>query len=145
MLEFFLSVSVHLGFVFVILLALSKMKFVTIDLKWAVISLALFLTYFVVVLTGSELIPVNKLVPDLSWNWGGKMSGIILWLAALIVLTRFKRDFKIADAGFTLKQNTDSFRPAFIATILFIFLQLLLSILLGDGPNYDFEKLLYQA
>ena len=145
MLEFFLSVSVHLGFVFLLLLILAKMNRVSINSKWVAFSLVLFLTYFVVLLTGSEIIPVKKIMPDLNWNWGGKIAGIFLSLLVLFVLIRFNRDFKAADAGFTLKQKTGSITPAIIATILFVLLQLILSALLVDGPDYDVEELLYQA
>jgi hypothetical protein len=145
MLEFFLSVSVHLGFISLLLLILAKMKRVTINSKWAALSLVLFLIYFVVLLTGSEIIPVNKIIPDLNWNWGGKIAGIFLSLVVLFLLMRFNHDFKAADAGFTLKQKTGSCKPAFIVTILFLFLQLILSAFLGDGPDYDVEELLFQA
>ena len=145
MLEFFLSVSVHVGIIFIIVLILAKLKKVTINSKWAAISLALFFGYFVVLLIGGEIIPIDKIIHDLSWNWGGKIAGVFLWILVLFLLIRFNPNFKAADAGFTLKQKTSSFKPAFIATILFIILQLMLSALLGDGPDYDIEELLFQA
>lgn len=143
--EFFLSVSVHVGIIFIIVLILAKMKKVTINSKWGVVSIVLFFGYFVALFTGGEIIPIDKIFPDLSWNWGGKIAGVLLWILVLFLLIRFNSNFKAADAGFTLKQKSGSFKPAFIATMLFVMLQLMLTAILGDGPDYDIEELLFQA
>lgn len=145
MLEFFLSASVHVGIVIIIVLILAKMKKVSINSNWGAISLILFFAYFVALFAGGEIIPIDKVIPDLSWNWGGKMAGILLWVFVLFLLIRFNPNFKAADAGFTLKQKSGSFKPAFIATILLVALQLMLTALLGDGPDYDIEELIFQA
>ncbi|ABG39435.1 hypothetical protein Patl_0909 [Paraglaciecola sp. T6c] len=59
-------------------------------------------------------------------------------------MIRFNLYFKAVDAEFTLKQKTGSCKPAFFASILFIFFELILSFF-SDGPDYDIEKILYQA
>jgi hypothetical protein len=144
-LEFSLSFFSHAGFIFVIVLTLTKMKKVTINLNWGALSLIIFFGYFLAVFTGSELIPVNRIIPDLSFNWGGKITAILLWIVTLFLLIRLNANFKAADAGFRLKQTEGSIKPAVIVTILFVFLQLILSTILGEGPNYDFEQLVFQA
>jgi len=78
------------------------------------------------------------------WNWGGKILAITLWVVVLFLLMRLKEDFKPADAGFTLKQNAASTKPAMIALGLFALYQVLLTQLDG-GDGYDTEKLLFQA
>lgn len=145
MLDFGLSFLFHSGIILVIAVTLAKMKKVTINLNWAVLSFILFFGYFLAVFIGSELIPVYKIIPDLSFNWGGKITAILLWMVTLFLLTRLNSNFKAADAGFRLKQTTGSIKPAIIVTILFVFLQLILSVFLSDGPDYDIEKLVFQA
>ena len=85
------------------------------------------------------------LFPDMSWNWSGKVAAIILWLVVILALVKFKANFRIADAGFTFRQNKGSIKPALVVLTLFVALQIIVTLSLGNGPNFDFETLLYQA
>ena len=145
MLDFFFSLSVNTVFIVLIVLILAKTKQISIAPKWAGISFLLFMGYFLAVVMGSSIIPIGMVIPDLSYNWGGKIASIILWVILLFAFTKFNAGFKLANAGFTLRQKSGSFRPAMIVLVLFILLQLILSILLGDGPNYSMESLFFQA
>lgn len=143
--DFLFSLSVHIGCLIPFVLILAKMKKVTISPKWAGISYLLFMGYFLAVVMGSSIIPIAKVIPDLSYNWGGKILAILVWLIVLFMFCRVIPNFKLADAGFTLKQQTGSVKPAVIVVILFILLQLILSVLEADGPNLELEGLLFQA
>ncbi|MCU8075916.1 MULTISPECIES: CPBP family intramembrane glutamic endopeptidase [unclassified Shewanella] len=145
MLDLFLSLLGNVGIIVLIVFFFERLGKVNVNIGWMALSFFLFTAYFITVLKGGNIIPLDKLIPDLNWNWGGKVASILLWIVSLFLLKTFVKGVKLADAGFTWKQNLGSVKPAVIVIILFIGLQLILSYSLGNGPNYDTEKLLYQA
>lgn len=145
MLDLFLSLLGNIGIIALIVFALARLGAVRVNLAWMALSFLLFGSYFFTVSKGGNIIPIDALFPHLNWNWGGKIASIFLWIVGLFALNRLVKGFTLADAGFTWQQNPGSVRPAVIAVILFIGLQLTLSYTLGNGPNYDTEKLLFQA
>lgn len=143
--DLFFSLSANVGIIAIVVLVLARIGVLRVNLVWGFISLGLFCAYFITVLKGGSLIPLERLFQELNWNWGGKIASILLWMLVLLLLKLTDNTFKFSDAGFTWKQKTGSVKPATIAVVFFILLQLVLSYLLGNGPNYDAEKLLYQA
>ena len=140
----FLALTVNVA---IISLAIAALKFagkVEVNPKWSLVSLALLASYVLAVVSGGHVIPVELVIPDPSWNWGGKILAIILLVAVLFATTRLKAGFTLADAGFVLKQKDGSTRPALIALGLFVLLQVLISLLDGGGA-YDSEELWFQA
>ena len=141
----YLAVLANIGFIAFIVLLLTLLKKVTISPRWLCISLVIFICYCFALFNGKAIIPLDLLFSDLRWNWSGKIAAIILWGGVLLALIRFKKDFKIKEAGFTFKQNEGSIEPAFMMMGLFIILQVVITLILGSDPNYDLETLLYQA
>lgn len=95
---------------------------------WSLISLGILVCYFLLCLKVERLSPWVCFFPDMSWNWSGKVAAIILWLVVLLALVKFKANFRIADAGFTFRQNENSIKPAFTVMCLFIILQIVVSL-----------------
>lgn len=145
MLDLFLSLLGNIGIIALIVFAFERLGIVRVDAAWMVLSFSLFCIYFFTVSKGGNIISIDGLIPHLNWNWGGKIASIFLWIVGLLLLSTLVKGFKLADAGFTWKQRQGSVRPAIIVVIFFLGLQLILSYTLGNGPNYDTEKLLYQA
>ncbi len=144
MTELVLPFALNLGIIALLVFILAKAKLVTINAKLTGISLLLFFAYFIALILGGEIIPLDSLFPDLNYNWDGKIASILLWMVALFVLTRYK-DYTASDMGFTLKQNEGSLKPALIVVSLAILFQIGTTLALGSATNVTTETLLYQA
>lgn len=145
MLDFFLTLLMHSAIIAAVIATLGKLKLIKVNGLWLGISFCLFMGYFAALLFGGQLIPINSLWPDLNWNWSGKTASILFWLAAFAALMLIKKDAKAADLGFTWQQNPGSVKPALLVLLGFVGFQVLMSYLLGDGPNRSLETLLYQG
>ena len=143
--DLFISLFANVGVILLLVLILRAIKKVDLNLMWSLISLGILVCYFFALFKGGKVIPLDMLFPDLSWNWSGKIAAIILWLVVLLALIKFKTNFRIADAGFTFRQNENSIKPAFTVMCLFIILQIVVSLFWSGEPSYDLETLLYQA
>ena len=143
--DFILTLIIHFTVISIIVLLLNIFKKVEVEMRWATISLVLFAGYFAALVMGGELIPINNFFPDIKWNWGGKIAAIALWGISLVTLLKYKKDFKLADAGFTFKQNENSTKPVLFGLVIFVLIQIALTMLFGSGPDYDTEELLFQA
>src|SRR5690606_38722701 len=130
-----------LGIVATIILILKLLGKVEIRWKWLLLSLALFILYFLAIIIG---IPLEPIFGQLSWNWGGKLLAIFLWMFALIATLRLKPGFKMADAGFTFRQHQGSIKPTLIVIVVTLTFHLLLTYALG-GSSYDTEELWFQG
>lgn len=145
MFDFFLAFSVNVAIVSLLLVVIKGAGVVDLNLRWAFASTALLVGYFLALATRNDLIPVTIIFPGASYNWGGKILAIALWVAVLLLLIRLKPDFRAGDAGFTLKQSPASTKPAMFALGLFVLLQVLLVHLMGGDGEYNTEDLLFQA
>lgn len=145
MTSFLLSFSANIGAILLLISILGVMKKVSLVPKWGIISFILLLGYFAAIFLGRHIIPLDNLFPNLNFNWAGKIAAIVLWVTVLAVFVHFKQHFKLADAGFTLKQNAGSTKPALIAVILFLTLHITLSLILGETSHFTAESLVYQA
>jgi membrane protease YdiL (CAAX protease family) len=143
--DMYFGILSNLGVVLLLVLILKAFSKVTINLTWLLATLLILFCYFLALFKGKEFISLDLLFTDLKWNWSGKIVAITLWALVLALLAAFKSDFKIKDAGFTLRQNEGSIKPALVVLTLFVALQIIVTLSLGNGPNFDFETLLYQA
>ena len=143
--DMYFGMIANLGAVLLLVLILKTLNKVTINLTWLLGTLFILFCYFLALFKGKELISLDLVFSDLKWNWSGKIVAITVWALVLVSLAAFKSDFKIKEAGFTFSQNEGSIKPAMLVLSLFIALQVIVTLSLGDGPNYDFETLLYQA
>ena len=143
--DMYFGMIANLGVVLLLVLILKTLNKVTINLTWLLGTLFILFCYFLALFKGKELISLDLVFSDLKWNWSGKIVAITVWALVLASLAAFKSDFKIKEAGFTFSQNEGSIKPAMLVLSLFIALQVIVTLSLGDGPNYDFETLLYQA
>ncbi|RMF71081.1 MAG: CPBP family intramembrane metalloprotease [Acidobacteria bacterium] len=144
MLEFFFALLANVVLVSIPIGALWILGVVKVSAKWALGSLALLAAYFVALFLGRAVIPVELIISEPGWNWGGKILAILLWICVLILLVRFSRGFKPSDAGFTLKQIPGSVKPAIVGLVAAVLLQVLW-VYLNGGNEYDAEELLFQA
>lgn len=142
---FFLTLIVHCAIISIVVALLQKRNIVQVQIKWIIISFTLFIGYFAALTFGGILIPIASYFPELEWNWSGKLASILYWIVVLAAFKACKKDFSIADAGFTLKQNQGSLRPALFVLVAFVLFQATLSYLIGDGPDRTVETLLYQG
>ena len=145
MIDFFLTFSIQIAVIAGLVLAFKKCGFVDVDLKWSAFSVVLFICYFAALFFTSELISIDSYFPDASYNWVGKFGAILLWLVALFGLISFNKEFKMADAGFTFRQNPNSIKPALCALLAFIVFQITLSSAMGGDAKYTAEDLFFQA
>ena len=143
--DILLSFALNLGIIIGLVGILAKAKLVNIQAKWAGVSLFLFCAYFVALIMGGSVIQVERLFPDINYNWGGKIASILLWIVTLFIFTGLNKTYKAADMGFTLKQNQGSLRPALLAVLLAITFQIVITLALGGADGVDTETLLYQA
>ncbi|SEK41982.1 CPBP family intramembrane glutamic endopeptidase [Parapedobacter koreensis] len=74
-----------------------------------------------------------------SWNWDGKIFGMIWAITAYFIFRKF---FKENDF-FTFKQNKKGFKRALIGAVSIIMLSALIWFLLGNS-KFDFETLAFQ-
>lgn len=144
MVAFFLSLAVDVAILSLVVAMLRLAGRVHLNTSWVLGSLALLAAYFIAIFVGGTVIPVKLVIPDPSWNWGGKIMAILFWISVLSAFVILKKDFKPADAGFVLKQRPGSVIPAVVVVTAFVVLQVLLSHLMG-GNEYDAEELFFQA
>ncbi len=144
MTEFLIALLANITIVGVVAAALVQYRQIDIRLGWLALLLILFLAYFLALILGASLLPLRSWFPDLQWNWGGKLAAVLLWLAILRGLERWKTGFRAADAGFTLRQAPGSLKPVLVVTGLFLLLQVMLNLLMGDDARPDRETLLFQ-
>lgn len=143
--DLYLAVFANISVILALVLLLLAFKKVHINLSWSLISLVIFVCYVFALFKGGEVIPLNHLFEEMSWNWSGKIAAIGLWAIVLLALVRFKQGFCLADAGFTFKQNEGSIKPAVITSCLFVVLQAVVSFFWSGSPRVDLETLFYQA
>ena len=142
----FITPTLHLTIITAMVVVLSKYKLVTLNRKWIGVSLLIFASYWLVKITGINVMAVEALMPTLSWPWDAKLTLLLcslLWLVALMV---FQPGFKAAHAGFTFKQNPGSIKAMLVVIGLLLIFRYYLSLVLGgsDGSR-DPEELLFLA
>lgn len=146
MVDLLIPVSVYIIIIAVLCLALSQLKLVKIKLNWSLIAIALFTGYFFAPSILSTLVPLEILFSSLAWPWADKLSAIFFSLFVLLILWIFKQQFKLADAGFTLKQNPNSLIPAMKMLLLLLAFRFVFSSLFGgDDGSTDPEELFFLA
>lgn len=112
---------------------------------WLLTALLLYAAYFVVLILGSELIPLSDYFGKLEWNWGGKIATIGLSVLVALLLGRTTQAVRPSAAGLTLRQAPGSVPPALIAATLLVATGVGLEVYLNDGPDLSPERMLYQA
>ena len=115
-----------------------------VHLGWAGAAVLAMFAYSLMLVTGSAWIPLDWLKADLSWNWGGKIAANWLWIGLLALTLRLKPGFRPAMAGFTLRQQAGSIRPAILVLVGVVLLSLALKLAMASQP-FDLETLLFQA
>ena len=144
MIDFMMSLLANAGAIAIVVLILSITGLVKARLNWALLSLVLISLYFAALFMGGQLIPLNQAFPELSYNWGGKVAAILLWILTLVLLLKLRTNFTAAEAGFTLSQRPGSILPATIATILFVAIHIVISLSLGDSSKSTTEDFFFQ-
>jgi membrane protease YdiL (CAAX protease family) len=141
MLDMVFSLSACLFIVAIPVLVLKLLGKVAIHWQWLLLSLMLFFSYIVAIVTG---IPLEPFFGPLDWNWGGKLLAILLWMAVLFATLMLKPGFTAADAGFTLRQKSGSVAPTLAVIAITLTFHLVLTYALG-GSTYTTEELWFQA
>lgn len=138
--------TLHIAIIAVMVTAAYKLKLVMLNRKWIGVSLLIFISYWLIKITGVKVQVINTLMPTLSWPWDAKLTLLLcslLWLVALKIL---KQGFKADHAGFTFKQNPGSIKVMLVTVGLLLIFRYYLSLVLGgsDGSR-DPEELLFLA
>lgn len=74
-----------------------------------------------------------------SWNWDGKIYGIICGILFYVLFRKFFRE----NDFFTLKQNKENFKPALVGAISIVLLSTIIWFLLGNS-KFNSETLAFQ-
>lgn len=74
-----------------------------------------------------------------SWNWDGKMYGVILTILFYFLFRKMFRD----NDFFTLKQQKEAFKPALVAAIIMVVLSTAVWAVFGQS-EFDLETLAFQ-
>lgn len=74
-----------------------------------------------------------------SWNWDGKIYGIICGILFYVLFRKFFRE----NDFFTLKQNKENFKPALVGAISIVLLSTIIWFLLGNS-KFNLETLAFQ-
>lgn len=132
------------GIVLCAVAVLALLGQVRVHFAWLAGVILLNALYFAALIMGSEFIPLSTLLPQLEWNWAGKIAATISTLAALAVLMGL-RLVRPGEAGLTLRQAPGSVAPALAATAVLTITGVGIEALLRDGTDTGLERLLYQA
>lgn len=111
---------------------------------WFIGGFSVFCAYCLAVGVNISIWPVEAIFGPVYYNWGGKFLGILVWLTALLALSRFAPSFKPADAGFTFQQTDGSLVPAIVAISLFVAFNGIISYTTSTA-SYNAEILWFQA
>lgn len=132
LLEALLQVIILIPFAFFLLKDKSKINFQRL--------LIFVLTYVVyqIILVLPKINPNSDFIKS-SWNWDGKIYGIICGILFYFLFRKFflENDF------FTLKQNKENFKPALIGSISVVLLSTIIWFLLGNS-EFNLETLVFQ-
>ena len=128
----------------VVLIALVAMKRVELHLGWLVGAIVAYTIYTLVVMKAPSIDAIASLNEGRSFNWGGKIAGVVASLVMLVVAVK-AGGAKLADAGLTLKQREGSLVPAIIATGAMVALMVVLQLFANDGAKDSAEALAFQA
>jgi hypothetical protein len=146
MVDLLIPLWVYISIILLSCLALLHLRLIKVQLNWTFLAIALFVGYFLFPHIFSTLFLLKDIFKPLNWPWSSKLLAISFSLLSLFVLYFFKTDFKISDAGFTLKQKTNSLIPALKMLLLLLALRFVFSSLFGgDDGSTDPEELLFLA
>ena len=87
---------------------------------WLVFGVLIFAGYFAALMLGGDYIPVKDYIPDVEWNWAGKIATVLFSLVLVILLAIFSRSARPSAVGFTLRQAPGSLTPALIVSALLL-------------------------
>lgn len=132
LLEAFLQVLILIPFAFLWLKERNKINFQRLTI------FTLCYVLYQIFLVLPKINPMFDLIKS-SWNWDGKIYGIIFGIASFFV---FKNYFA-ENNFFTLKQNQKGFKNALIASIAIVLISTILWFLLGN-TKFDIETLAFQ-
>ena len=132
LLEAILQVIILLPFAFIFLKKKSKLNFQR---------LLIFATTFIIYQVSLVLPKIDSSFNFIksSWNWDGKIYGIICGIISYLL---FKKYFRENDF-FTLKQNKENFKPALIGAIGIVLIASMAWLLLGKS-TFNVETLAFQ-
>jgi hypothetical protein len=146
MVDLLIPLCVYIAIMSLLCLALSHYNLIKIQLNWSLTAIALFVGYFLSPHILNTLFFLEELIKPLTWPWPIKLIAISFSLLSLFALCFLKTDFKIYDAGFTLKQKPNSLIPAFKMLLLLLAFRFVFSSLFGgDDGSTDPEELLFLA
>ncbi|KGJ97516.1 type II CAAX prenyl endopeptidase Rce1 family protein [Colwellia psychrerythraea] len=146
MVDLLIPVSAYITIIAVLCFALSHLKLIKIKLNWSLASIALFIGYWFAPSINADLLPLDRLFSSLAWPWADKLSMILFSLFVLLLLSLLKKNFMLADAGFTFKQAPHSVIPAIKMLLLLLACRFVFSSLFGgDDGSTDPEELFFLA
>jgi membrane protease YdiL (CAAX protease family) len=146
MVDLLIPLCVYIAIMALLCLALSRLRFIKIQLNWALAAILLFSGYFLFPHILSFLFPLEDLFKPLTWPWPNKLLAVSFSLLSLIAIYFYKTNFKISDAGFTLKQKPNSLIPALKMLLLLLACRFVFSSLFGgDDGSTDPEELIFLA
>jgi len=146
MVDLLIPLCAYIAIMLLLCLALSRLRLIKIQLNWTLTAIALFVGYFLSPHILNTLFLLEDLFKPLSWPWPNKLLAISFSLLSLLALYFFKTDFKMSDAGFTLKQKPNSLIPALKMLLLLLACRFVFSSLFGgDDGSTDPEELLFLA
>lgn len=144
MLEWLLSFVVWWSPILLAMALLSSRSGVSVNWRWLLFAVAVYAWYVTAIVIGMQLDLLTGWLPDVQYNWDGKILAIAVTLIIMAIVVRFS-DLDWRDLGVTLRQNAGSVVPAVIATGIMIGLMVILQLLAADGRQMDAETLIYQA
>jgi len=124
---------------------LSTLKISQLRPGWFAIAVGVYGVYMIAIQAGRDLLPLERFVGPMQWNWEGKIVSIVATLAVFAALRLATKTITAESAGYVFRQRAGSVVPAIMATIIFAASGIAMEILAADGQSLGAERLAFQA